>query len=107
MSRTVHVCLFLWRVNHPGTSRYSTCFCVEDQELLVVEAALSAGAYPNIRVMRIPALSWAAERGDTELMRLLLASGADIQANGNFGSGALARAAAGEKVNAVKLLLET
>lgn len=66
---------------------------VRIRNILVVEAALSAGAYPNILVMRILALSWAAQNGDTELMQLLLGSGADIQPNDDFGSGALIRAA--------------
>lgn len=73
---------------------------VRARNMAVIKAALSAGAYPNVRVENDSALEWSASKGDTEVMERLLDAGADPHAS------ALHQAAQSGCVEAVKLLLE-
>lgn len=76
---------------------------VRIRNMTVIDATLSAGAYPNVHVAGYPALVRSASQGDTEVMKRLLESGADPHVGE---PAALVAATQSGCVEAVKLLLE-
>lgn len=80
----------------------------QSRRISVIKAALSAGAYPDVRVdPETTALMWASKRGDTEMMGALLNAGADAHmvTYGVQRYTALGLAAGNGSVCAVELLL--
>ena len=74
-----------------------------------VEALLDCGAHPNVPAQGIASftpLTWAINMGQTEIVRLLVQRGADVNAVGRHGETPLRSAAMKGNVEAARILLE-
>lgn len=78
---------------------------VENGDKVVVELFLIAGKSPNLRVSEEPILSIAAVKGHEEIVKLLIAKGADVNAKDKDGWTPLMSAVSISNVEIVKILL--
>lgn len=72
----------------------------------IAEALLEAGAKPNEEVSGLTPLAFAASSGDVEMMRFLVAHGADVNHRSASGQTALISAILAAKIESVRTLIE-